>query len=687
MTRLLVLPLHGWTGQIKSYKFRRFGLRTPDTICFPRAMNKKIVLLISLLIYSSISIGQEWIKDADTSCKVWNQSPFSSEYIKWQGACKNGLANGEGVVLWFLNEKANGKFEGKFIDGKLVDGVMINAKGEHNYVGESRSRPSTNLVVNGDFESGLEGWIVSSPSSSIRVDQMFGSTSGSSALALSSAAKFEQSIPTELGKMYKVEFDWKPAVPESNGIQLNIEGVERKLLQNQGISRIDNNPWDKDSPLFTRLSVRFVADGPSTVLRFKGQITKTDSVGQIIDNITVTEVNEMQASSSWKVFDQRTKTYCLNAVVPNSAPQPNESTTFYGKCDSKGVAVNGIVVRKHKDYPVAISCLNKSEYTSNSRTDQFEACQQYWSLLPNFCHIGTYFGQCKDGVAHGIGFESGSGDTVYLKSGQFENGKLHGRGYSISVSGCGMAGCSGNRLSDKGWFIDGKKEIDCDAYIDCIERLSGRQLAIEKRRWKGSLSELDDLRRKSTFDSILEAYNISREKTDLRQLFELAKTPQQKAKLEYEFIQTAGFNKSFLVSGRIKNGRKSFDINDKDHLLGMFHAVDSRVPIVFDWGLKPDHSLVTLKDGVYEVSLSIGVNVKKTARTTLLGFAQSHDDIDRYVRNVTFEISKKNNYSNFGTVNLSVSGDGTSAFLGIESGETITGIEPVIMIESIKLKL
>lgn len=378
---------------------------------------------------------------------------------------------------------------------------------------------------------------------------------------------------------------------------------------------------------------------------------------------------------------------CINARVPNPNPQPEESTEFYGSCDAGGDAQTGIVIWKHRDHWVSISCLDNRNFASTTRTDQFQACAPYWATLPDYCQNGVYQGQCRNGRAHGLGFETGSGSTVYVKTGHFENGVLHGYAHSASVSGCGPAGCSGNRISESGWFQQGAKQIDCTTYYECSQKISGKDLALERRKWNTSAAtNLEDLRKQNDFASAMEAFYLSGERHDLKRAQALAKSSENKAQFEFTLMQTAGYDKSLHLSAKVKNGKQSVSMHESERLLGFFSSINTQVPVSIDWGLKSNKELLSLQHGEYEVVLSLGLNVKINKQTSFLGFSQSRSDVNRYVQKRTVVLNSKNGFQSSGTINLSISGADTTSMFGTESNSTIQHIEPVIRIESVSLK-
>jgi hypothetical protein len=58
----------------------------------------------------------EWIADK-RGCKVANPFPRAGETITWSGDCKDGFADGQGVLQWFLYGKEDDRYEGKLARG------------------------------------------------------------------------------------------------------------------------------------------------------------------------------------------------------------------------------------------------------------------------------------------------------------------------------------------------------------------------------------------------------------------------------------------------------------------------------------------------------------------------------------------------------------------------------------------
>jgi hypothetical protein len=60
----------------------------------------------------------DWIADA-RGCKLANPRPQAIESVKWSGACKDGYAEGPGMVRWASSGRSNGTTSGSFRRGKL----------------------------------------------------------------------------------------------------------------------------------------------------------------------------------------------------------------------------------------------------------------------------------------------------------------------------------------------------------------------------------------------------------------------------------------------------------------------------------------------------------------------------------------------------------------------------------------
>jgi len=45
--------------------------------------------------------SESWVQDPVTGCSVWTPSAEEGEIVSWSGACADGKAEGQGVLVWF----------------------------------------------------------------------------------------------------------------------------------------------------------------------------------------------------------------------------------------------------------------------------------------------------------------------------------------------------------------------------------------------------------------------------------------------------------------------------------------------------------------------------------------------------------------------------------------------------------
>ena len=73
----------------------------------------------------------DWITTTNQPCKVWNPEPQPNESVTWSGACKDGLATGQGILRWTENGKPDVVYEGGYANGKRNGhGVMTTPEGQ-----------------------------------------------------------------------------------------------------------------------------------------------------------------------------------------------------------------------------------------------------------------------------------------------------------------------------------------------------------------------------------------------------------------------------------------------------------------------------------------------------------------------------------------------------------------------------
>lgn len=89
-----------------------------------RSLIAAIALVGVALPVSAQPSQPKWTADAKTGCRVWNSSPEPGDSVSWTGDCRNGLAQGQGTLQWFIHGKPASRFEGNYRDG-LIDGTGV----------------------------------------------------------------------------------------------------------------------------------------------------------------------------------------------------------------------------------------------------------------------------------------------------------------------------------------------------------------------------------------------------------------------------------------------------------------------------------------------------------------------------------------------------------------------------------
>lgn len=77
-------------------------------------------LLALSLLFPPLSADAAGAYQADpaTGCKMWNPRPEAGDGFAWSGDCKDGYAEGNGVVEYFSADRPVGKYEGTMVKGK-----------------------------------------------------------------------------------------------------------------------------------------------------------------------------------------------------------------------------------------------------------------------------------------------------------------------------------------------------------------------------------------------------------------------------------------------------------------------------------------------------------------------------------------------------------------------------------------
>lgn len=71
-----------------------------------------------ILCAPAIALAGDWIADAKTGCKVWNPHPSVGETVRWSGPCKEGFADGKGILDWLRGDSQYERDEGLWHAGR-----------------------------------------------------------------------------------------------------------------------------------------------------------------------------------------------------------------------------------------------------------------------------------------------------------------------------------------------------------------------------------------------------------------------------------------------------------------------------------------------------------------------------------------------------------------------------------------
>jgi hypothetical protein len=98
-------------------------------------MGGRALLAAGLMLVGVSAFGQTrqpgWIVDPRTGCRAWDANPQPNEAISWSGDCRNGFAQGHGVLQWFQGGRPVAEAKGWWRSGKMHGhGVVRLANGE-----------------------------------------------------------------------------------------------------------------------------------------------------------------------------------------------------------------------------------------------------------------------------------------------------------------------------------------------------------------------------------------------------------------------------------------------------------------------------------------------------------------------------------------------------------------------------
>jgi len=101
---------------------------------------KTAACLLALCTISSTAMADEpvaYIGPPD--CRVVNQHPVEHERVTWSGACKDGYAQGQGVLAWHRGDAVTSRYEGTLVRGQREGSGTAVSAAHDIYAGEFRN--------------------------------------------------------------------------------------------------------------------------------------------------------------------------------------------------------------------------------------------------------------------------------------------------------------------------------------------------------------------------------------------------------------------------------------------------------------------------------------------------------------------------------------------------------------------
>ena len=104
------------------------------------ASTKFASLLLAAAAFATVAVAApeddvQCIAD-NNGCKVANPFPQPDESITWTGPCKDGLADGEGVLTFFLSGREHSRYQGTLKEGWAQGRGMLQHPDGSRYDGE-----------------------------------------------------------------------------------------------------------------------------------------------------------------------------------------------------------------------------------------------------------------------------------------------------------------------------------------------------------------------------------------------------------------------------------------------------------------------------------------------------------------------------------------------------------------------
>lgn len=103
-------------------------------------MRSPVVLFVLVLLLSSAFAQSSggWLRNDLTGCHVWNSHPESGVTFNWSGNCSNNVADGPGMMQWYVNGSPSGRFVGEYDNGRMSGRGVFEYRNGDRYDGEFR---------------------------------------------------------------------------------------------------------------------------------------------------------------------------------------------------------------------------------------------------------------------------------------------------------------------------------------------------------------------------------------------------------------------------------------------------------------------------------------------------------------------------------------------------------------------
>ena len=128
-----------------------------------------ISLSLAALVALPAAAQEQTATIADQNgCKIYNPNPQENESVKWNGGCKNGFVDGEGVLEWYIGDRLEERYEGSMRSGWAEGSGTFTSRQGMRYKGDWKrslqegkgiSHSADGSVYEGEWRAGKpHGW-------------------------------------------------------------------------------------------------------------------------------------------------------------------------------------------------------------------------------------------------------------------------------------------------------------------------------------------------------------------------------------------------------------------------------------------------------------------------------------------------------------------------------------------------